>query len=317
MGRHAGTGVAIAMLAALATLAAPTLAAARPTLVKGGPRTDRGRVEAALTAASMAMQVCWRAAREPTVRVKVAVAADGAVTATAITKGGPAQCAAGILAVWTLPGGPWQGEVDFAVAAPDLSAFIQQQLLAHGDTIRACQSQAPTAAGSAGIKMKIHPDGSITDVEVSSPLGARVDACVQRAVEALRLEPTGSAGAIRYQLAVAFTGKGGAGAGDGAAERPPADPDGGSIDGALGVEQVRSVLGPARPRLVACGQKGKGKGTVVVRFTVRPDGTTKNVLVKDAIGDAAIEGCLVAGFKALRFPAAAGETRIVYPVAFR
>jgi TonB family protein len=67
---------------------------------------------------------------------------------------------------------------------------------------------------------------------------------------------------------------------------------------------------------VACGKKGKAKGTVTTRFTVRPDGTTQNVVIKQGIGDAAIEACLVAAFKGLSFPAAGAETKISYPVSF-
>ncbi len=298
------------------TMLAPAGAIAGPTIVKGGPKADRPKVESALAVAAAAMGVCWRGSPPAKVTVKVAVAADGAVISTAVTRAAAAQCAAGVLAVWTLPGGPWSGEVEFAAAAApqDLAATIQTQLLAKSAAIKACQSQAPTAAGPVGIKMKIHPDGTITDVEVSSTLGAKLDGCVQRAVAATRLDAFGGSAPIKYQLAVAFAGKGAAVGGD--AGGPPPTPDGGSIAGGLAVDQVRPVLTAARPRLIACGRKGKGKGKVVTRFTIRADGTTKNVVVKEAIGDPAIEACLVGVFKALTFPTGAEETKVGYPVAF-
>jgi hypothetical protein len=222
-----------------------------------------------------------------------------------------------VLAVWTVPGGPWSGEVEVTAGAAeqDLASVIQQGLLSRSASIKSCQSKAPAAAGPVGIKMKIHPDGSITDVAISSSLGAAIDGCVAKAVAAIRLDAIGGSGPISYQLAVAFSGKG-ADAGGGAGPVAPPDPDGGSVGGGLGSDQVKGVMVKARPRLLACGKKGKGKGVVTTRFTIRADGTTKNVVIKTPIGDAAIEGCLVAAFKSLTFPTSAEETKVSYPVSF-
>lgn len=305
----------VAAATAVALLGSAAVAAADVAIVKGGPRADRGRVEAALADAAGAMGVCWRGKPPAKVRVKVGVAADGTVTAAAIGRVAAAQCAAGVLAVWTLPGGAWSGEVELtAGAAPqDLAATIQQGLLAKSATIKACQSKAPTAAGPVAIKMKIQPDGSIEDVEVASSLGAAIDGCVARAVTAIQLAPLGGSGPIKYQLAVAFAGKGA----DVEATGPLPEPDGGSVGGGLEPAQVKSVLEVAKANLRRCGKKGKGTGKVVTRFTIRPDGTTKNVVVKEAIGDAAIEACLVGIFKGLTFPKAPAETKVSYPVSFQ
>jgi outer membrane biosynthesis protein TonB len=173
---------------------------------------------------------CWRAPVKGAVRVAVQVDADGAVTASAISKGAAAQCAAGILAVWTVPGGAWKGEVEIGAAAatPDLAATIQQQLLAASAPIKACQARAPGKAGSAAIKMKIASDGTIGDVAVTSKLGDELDKCVSRAVAAIKLAPTGASGAVNYQLAIAFSGKDtGAPPPSGGDDRPP-PPDGAS-----------------------------------------------------------------------------------------
>ncbi len=306
------------VFAAAAAILVPAGAAAAPAIVKGGPKADRPRVDAALTAAQMAMGVCWRGSPPAKVNVKITVAAGGAVTATAVTKGGAAQCAAGVLAVWTLPGGAWSGELEITAGSSpaDLAATIQTQLLAQSGPIKACQSQAPTASGPVAIKMKIQPDGAITDVVVSSSLGAKIDGCVQKAVGAIRIEPTGSTAGITYQLAVAFTGK--AAEGDGGPVGPSGggDPDGGTIAGGLPVDDVRPVLTGARPKLIACGRKGSKKGKVVTRFTIRPDGTTKNVVIKESIGDKGIEDCLIGVFKALTFPTGTGETKVSYPTAY-
>jgi hypothetical protein len=80
---------------------------------------------------------------------------------------------------------------------------------------------------------------------------------------------------------------------------------------------VRPVLNTAKPKIIACGRKGKGRGTVVTRFTIRPDGTTKNVVIKEAIGDKGIEACLVGVFKSLTFPAGDAETKVQYPAKYQ
>lgn len=314
MGRRVAT-----VVLAVSSLLLPVVAAAGPaSIVKGGPKADKAKVVAALDAAVRAMGVCWRRSPPPRVTVKLAVAADGAVTATPATRTPAAQCAAGVLAVWTVPGGAWSGEVAITTGGetPDLSSVIQSQLLARAAPIKACQAQAPAAAGPVAIKMKIHPDGTITDVAVSSSLGAKIDTCVQKAVTALRIDALDASGPVTYQLAVAFAGKGDAAGGGGGGAPPATAPEGGSIAGALAVADVQQVLGAARGKLLACGKKGKGKGKVVTRFTIRADGTTKNVVVKEPIGDRGIEDCLVGVFKALRFPAGSGETKVQYPTQF-
>lgn len=314
MGRHVAT-----VVFAVSSFLVPAVAGAGPaSIVKGGPRTDKPKAEAALAAAARAMGVCWRKSPPATVNVKVAISADGAVTATPTSRNPAAQCAAGVLAVWTVPGGAWSGEVEITTggAVQDLSSVIQSQLLARAAPIKACQAQAPAAAGPVAIKMKIHPDGSISDVAVSSSLGARIDTCVQQAVTALRIDAIDASGPITYQLAVAFAGKGVDGGGGGGGGVPARAPEGGSVAGTLAVADVQQVLAPARGKLLACGKKGKGKGKVVTRFTIRADGTTKNVVTKDAIGDQAIEDCLVGVFKSLTFPKSGGETKVQYPTSF-
>lgn len=306
--------VAAAVLAATASTAA-----AQAVIVKGGPASRRDEVELQLAEAAAAMNVCWRGKPPAKVKVKLDVGPDGLVRATGLGKSGAAQCAAGVLAVWRISGGPWSGEVEITAGSADVGAVIQQGLLARSASIKACQSKAPTAAGPVAIKMKIHPDGTITDVVASSSLGAAINGCVQKSVAAIRLDPLAAAAPINYALSVAFAGtpvEGGAPGGGGPVS-PVEDPEGGNVAGPLGAEQVKPVMSAARAKLVACGKKGKAKGTVVTRFTVRPDGTTKNVVVKEPIGDAAIETCLVGVFKTLKFPASAGETKVSYPVAFK
>jgi len=313
----------IAAVGIAAVAAAAGVARADVSFVKAGPRGDaRALVDTALADAERAMAVCWRGTPPARVRVALAVGKGGGVDARAVDKGGAAQCAAGILAVWTLPGGVWAGEVEIvpgAGEAPDLSTTIQQQLLAKSGDIRACQAAAPGASGAATIKMKVHPDGRLTDVEVASKLGAALDACVVKAVSKLRLDPIGGAAPLRYQLAVAFAGgSGGGGAGGGGA--PVEEPGGGSVGGsagALGADYVKNYMVKVGPSVKKCAAAGPGKGVVTVRWTIRPDGTTKNIVVKSGIGDAAIEACLTKLVAGLKFPTAAAETKVSYPFSFK
>jgi hypothetical protein len=271
------------------------------------------------------MVVCWRGTPPASVRVAVAVDGGGAVTASAVSGGAAAQCAAGVLAVWTVPGGPWKGEVDIAsrVGAGDLAGAIGRQLAARGESIRACQSAAPKAAGPATVRMKVHPEGQLTDVVVSSKLGASLDRCVKQAVSGLRLDPLATDEPVAYQLSVTFAGAraGGptppAAGGDTLVEADDPSAPGGSVIGALGAAEVQQVLRPAQPKLAACLKGRRGAARMTVRFTVRPDGTTKNVVVKDASGAAPDEACVKKVVAALRFASAADETKIVLPISVR
>jgi outer membrane biosynthesis protein TonB len=313
MRRHVAPAVLVV------SLLIPSVAAAGPaTIAKGGPKSDKAKVESALNAAAGAMSVCWRKSPPASVTVKVAVAADGAVTATPAAKSPAAQCAAGVLAVWTIPGGAWSGEVEIKTGGgpTDLSAVIQSQIMANASSIKACQSQAPTAAGPVQIKMTIQLDGSIKDVQVASSLGAKLDTCVQKAVSAMRLDPLDATAPVKYALAIAFAGKGEDMGPPGGGKLPEAEPEGGTIAGGLPVSDVTPVLKAARPKIIACGKKGSGKGKVVTRFTIRPDGTTKNVVIKESINDKGIEDCLVGVFKSLKFPTGEGETKVSYPASY-
>ncbi|MBK9036653.1 MAG: TonB C-terminal domain-containing protein [Myxococcales bacterium] len=305
------------LLVALALGAAP--ATADVTIVKGGPGGDpRALADGALAEASKAMAVCWRVPTKGAVRVAVTVAADGGVIARAVSKGAAAQCAAGILAVWTIPGGAWKGEVEIGAGAattPDLASTIQHQLLAASAPIKACQARAPGKAGAAAIKMRIAPDGAIGDVAVTSKLGDALDACVARAVVAIKLAPTGAAGAVNYQLAIAFSGTA-------TAPTPPPTggsqpPPTGSTSGDLPPTQVQAGLVPVHKRIVTCvGTTSVAGKRAEVRFTIRADGTVKNIVLKDASGVAKLDGCVKEALSKAAFAKAAGETKVQVPMSW-
>jgi outer membrane biosynthesis protein TonB len=222
-----------------------------------------------------------------------------------------------VLAVWTVPGGPWKGEVDIPsrIGAEDLAGAISRQFAARGELIRACQSAAPSAAGPAIVKMKVHPDGDLTDVAVSSKLGAALNRCVETAVTGMKLDPLAADEAVAYQLSVTFTG---------ARSPPPPGPgtqvvEGGepgapgSVSGALDAIEVQRVLRPARPKMAACMRAGQG--ALDLRFTIRADGTTKNIVSKDASGTVIDQACIKKVVAGLKFAAANDETRVVLPLS--
>lgn len=305
-----------ALAGVLGLLVAAPAARADVVVVKGGAL--RPPALAALAEAERAMIVCWRAAPPTTVRVALAIDARGLVTASAVTPAAAAQCAAGVLAVWQVPGGAWRGEIDLAsrIGADDLAGTISRQFSDRAAVIRACQSVAPAAKGPAIIRVKVHPEGELTDIAVSSKLGKAVDRCIEAAVGGLRLDPLATDQPVAYQLSVTFAGARapttpGPGSttvvAGGGAESP------GSVSGPLDAIQVQGVLRTARSRLVAC-----MKGTAAkldVRFTIRAAGTSKNVVVKDATNTVIDQPCVTRLVTGLRFPKASGETRVVLPLA--
>lgn len=303
--------------AALTLVAVAGAARADVTVVKGAAL--RGGALAALADAERAMVVCWRGSPPARVRVAVAVEGGGAVTASAITAGGAAQCAAGVLAVWTVPGGAWKGELEIGsrVGSGDLAGTISKQLAARGEVIRACQAEAPSARGPAIIRMKVHPEGELTDVTVTSKLGAALDRCVKAAVSGLRLDPLATADPVAYELAVTFSGARTTPTPTGGTTTVVESDDGaGSVSGPLAADAVEAVLRPVRSKLAAC-LKGSGARSMVVRFTIRADGTSKNVAVKEATGGTADEACLKKALAGVKFGTAADETKVVLPLAVK
>lgn len=307
-------------LGAVGLVLAAASARADVKVVKGGAL--RGGALTALRDAERAMIVCWRGSPPPAVRVALTVDASGAVTASPVAGGAAGQCAAGVLAVFAVPGGAWQGEVEIGsrVGAGDLAGAISRQLAARGDTIRACQAVAPKARGPAVIRMQVHPEGELTDVAVTSKLGAAIDRCIKTAVGGLRLDPLAAEEPVAYQLSLTFSGATAAaptGPGPGTVVEGGDVGEAGSVSGALAAADVQRVLGSAQGAIARCLKAGKGASRMVVRFTVRADGTTKNVVIKEATGAPADEACVKKVLGGLTFTRASDETKVVYPLVLR
>jgi len=290
-------------------------AAADPVTVSGNQDAS---TLAALTKARQQMAVCWQRKPPATVTIKLAVAKDGQVTkATAKTKGGAAQCAAGILAVSTLAPSAkaWKGSVVLASDASGKAADARQvndALIAGGDALRRCQGKAPAFVGKVALRVAFGADGALADATATAGSGGdAVATCVASAAK--RLTFPALSGALTYELAIGF-------AGEAAAPATTDDITGGaqpSKKGPLGGDAALAVIRPKHAALRACGKKGKARGKVVVRIAIATDGAVTKATIKSSeLGDSAIEDCAVAVFKKLTFPTADGETVIQYPLEY-
>ena len=62
------------------------------------------------------------------------------------------------------------------------------------------------------------------------------------------------------------------------------------------------------------------KGHVVLRFTIRDNGTVRNVAIREStLNDKKVEACIVKVGESLRFPGEKGraKTRVFYPFVFQ
>jgi hypothetical protein len=312
----------LASTAALALTLTATLASAHAddvTFVRGGPKTEAAK-QAAATAIGLArgdMAPCWRHGATA-VDVALTTDAGGAVTSSAPRTDGPvAQCVAGILAVAAMPksAGAWSGVVTIAPVssggggAEELNTAFGK----HGADLRACQKADPKATGILEVDVRVHADGSLSDVAISKSLSTALDACVVKAVAKIKLDGYGGK-EVRYRLALSFAGGGGGDGGAAPTSNAPAPAP--TKRGPLSVDQMTPVIEADRVHIDRCGAGVKASGTLVIRFTVRKDGTVKNLAVKDSIGDAKVEACVLDRFAKLHFPTASDETQVQFPLSF-
>jgi TonB family protein len=302
-------------------------------VVEGGPKQAprKKAAVAALAGVRDQLAVCMRGERPAKVRVAIAIAADGTVTSAAQRSEGPvAQCVAGILAVQNLGsgGGAYSAtvEVDTGSAGGDLAGSISGQLAAARASLDACQKKDPGRSGALQVKFTIAADGSIgaAGVADSSLGGSPIEGCVVATLGKLRLAPMPRP--VKYALRLDFAGSGGAEA-TAAAPPPgraaPLPAEGATKEGPLSVEAVREPIEARAADFRACYKKEQKKqkalaGTVTVRFTVRPDGTVKNVKVKEStLASPPVETCLLGVAGQLRYGTAAEETKVVFPFVFR
>lgn len=323
----------LAAAVAVAVAALPGAAAADTgatiAIVKGGSGSARSELTRSLGAVRSDLAVCLRGGRVPrSIRVELSVGADGRVgKSRAVTAGAAAQCVAGILAVSALAGTGTSHllVVDVATggkAPAGGSGDLEAALAGYGDSFRACHDRSERA-GRVVMKFLVKPDGRILDPEVtSSTLGdAAVERCLVDAFAAIRLPARAGAStmSMSYQLDLGKPGK------STASDAPAGDP---SLmpkkTGPLSGDAIGRVMNANRAKFSACydrvARKQRGlAGRVLLRFTIRGDGTVRNVQIKETtLGSPAVEACIVSVGKQLTFPAETGRdvTKVWYPFAF-
>jgi len=311
------------LAAALIVLIVPlaTARADEAAIVRGGPKADAAKKDAtaSIAAASRDLLPCWRRGTSP-VEIAITTDAGGAVTSSAARTDGPvAQCVAGILAVSTLRGGAWSGVVRVGPGggggggdAPGGGDDVNAALAAHSGELKQCQKADARAAGVVQIDLRVHADGTITDVAVATALSPALDACLVKALAKLKLD--GYRGKeVRYRLGLQYAGGDDGGGGAPRASSNAATP---TKRGPLDVDQMMPVIEASRAGIDRCGQHVKKGGKLMIRFTIRKDGTVKNLAVTASIGDPKVEQCVLDRFAPLKFPTASDETQVQFPLVY-
>jgi len=336
--RLASLSIPIAFVCA--ALAAPgTVRADGARIVSGGPagKAAKRKVEASFERLRKRLAVCWCETKSAPVRVALTVSARGKVlSAKQKRQNAHAQCAAGVLAVNALAG---TGSKYSMVVELDPAAFaagssgglagdvmdqIKEELKPYRAKLQSCYDRVavkePDLAGAVQLGFLIRADGRIVDPEVkSSTLGhAGVEKCLLDTLLAARVGERPGGKTISFSLALNF--QGGAqspGIGGDASLRP-------QKDGPVSAAALSKVMNENKNRFSACydkvaRKKRDLKGHVVLRFTIRDDGTVRNVKIRETtLENKQVESCIVKVGESLRFPGEKGraKTRVFYPFVF-
>jgi TonB family protein len=316
----------ILVCAALLLAASPASAGVR--VVKGGP-TKKAAKHKVVTALGQVgdLSVCWRGhVRSPArVQVEIVIGKRGRVVrAQAKGRDAIAQCVAGVLAVQQLVG---CGKKYTMVVELDSSGgggggmdAIKRELRPYRDKLNACSK--PTSKGAVQVGFLIRPDGRVVDVEIkaSTLASPAVERCLVDTMKAARLSARPNGKTVSFSMALNFAG----GAGGSSSAKAPAGSLRPSKDGPVSSAALSKVMNENKAAFSACYDKQARKdpklaGRVVMRFTIRDNGTVRNVKIrKTTLGNSKVEGCIVAVGKKLRFPGEKGrkKTRVIYPFEF-
>lgn len=313
-----------ALIAAVIVSVGASHAHAGPAISTGGPnkKADKAALNKALNRIAPALEVCWRGDRPGTIKVSLSVAGDGAVTRSKHkTKGAAAQCAAGVLAVQSLPatGKKYAVVVAFPTEVLDVAAQIQNDLRGYHSALQAC---GEGAEGTVVLKFKIHPDGHVSNASIdSSTLNDKsVHRCLKKTINAATLSERAGGKVLGYSLSVNLppaSSKAKATSSKGTKQQP-------QKSGPRPAGDISAVMDAKMPKFAACYKKRVKKkkglsGSVVLRFTIRPAGTVRNVKIRETtLNDSAVEDCLVKVGKTLDFGAhdSSKTTKVFYPFTF-
>ncbi len=309
-------------------------------IVSGGPsgKAAKHKVEVSFDRLRKRLAVCWCERKTGPVRVALTVAANGKVlSAKQKQKNAHAQCAAGVLAVNELAG---TGSRYSMVVELDPHAFssggagrvagddmerIKQELAPYREKLQGCYNRVavknPDLAGAVQLGFLIKADGRIVDPEVkSSSLGhAGVEKCLLDTLSAARIGARPGGKTISFSLALNFQGGSESpGIGGDPSLRP-------QKDGPVSAAVLSTVMNKNKSRFSDCydrvARKKPGlEGHVVMRFTIRDNGTVRNVKIRETtLKNKQVEACIVKVGESLRFPGEKGraKTRVFYPFVFK
>ena len=94
------------------------------------------------------------------------------------------------------------------------------------------------------------------------------------------------------------------------------------VQGSLSKAIIRSRIRANRARFRYCYEQGLQRqpglqGRVVVHFTIAPTGRVTTANAASSMGDAAVQGCIAASVRRLKFPEfPEGLVRVTYPFTF-
>lgn len=308
-------------------LALPPADAAELSVVSGGP----AKLSASLNRLESAVQVCFATGRATAaVRVKVSVAASGAVTsARPMVKGAVAQCVAGVLAVQTLRKAR---KAYTAVLAATGAGGSISRLREAIDAIRPGVDQClRRIAGGKGLRGKlavrfvITPEGRATGPAITEDtIGKRAARdCLMKPIREARFPTPPNGRSLEYTLPIAVdvAAAGGevAGPKNGGGSLQP------QKDGPYPAAGITAVMRQHGKSFTACYERHARNnkslaGVVTLRFTIRDSGRLTNVKVKSStLKHAGVERCMVGVAKKLKFDSQPGRapTRVFYPFSFR
>ena len=188
----------------------------------------------------------------------------------------------------------------------------------------ACRERSKASvSGRVVLRFAIEPSGRLVQPTVqSSELRDRaIEGCLIDRLGKLRLGRGVTSKRVNYSLSLDFAKqRGGVAttAGGGKGDMQPRK------DGPLPGRAISQVMEKYKSRFSACYTKQARRnralaGRVVLRFTVRDDGTVRNVKIRETtLNNAKVERCMVKVGESLRFPGEPGRaaTRVWYPFAF-
>jgi|GEM_PF-4574535 len=316
----------VALLAVLAV--AGEARAGSIKLVSGGPDRvqDKRDVVQRLIRAGRKLSACMRGRKQP-VRIKASVRRSGRVRWVRVGKRSrAAACAARVIRRrrFGRQAKGWTMVVELSTGAPvsgvrrDMTR-LRRQLSGLRDAINRC-ARRYGASGTARASFVVAATGRLTRSAINASRGvsSRARTCMVRAIRAVDVGAMPGALAVPFRLSFGFAH------GGHSANRPIHTRVGKRLQpkkfGPLAATAIAAVMAKKARRFRRCYRRYRKpglSGDVVMRFTVRKNGTVRNVKIrKSTLKHKRIERCIVAVGKTLRFPTSYGTTRVFYPFSF-